>query len=633
MSSHLLKTSRFFTYLSLISLAIVLNGLFFPFITGKALFFRTCVEIALAAFIGYLILNPKHLSELKKRLLHPVSVSVLFFAIIYLLTALLSINPANAFWSNFERSEGALQILHYTGFFILLISLFNTKNDWKKLIWFLLILTIPISLYGLGQIIQSRQTPELAQQGFFSFILEPGRPSGTFGNTSYFGGFLTIVLLFSFWLFQHTHQKNQKITIAILAIIMLIGLYLSAATAALGAFGLGAAIFIALKSRALYHTSKKLYLGAIIGIITVISATGFIVWQSKAHNFYRAIGPRLWTWGSALSGIIEKPFIGWGSDNFPYVFDKYYNPNHFGIESWFDRAHNVFLDYFIAGGVILVAAYILIYFFYYKTLFSKNTRSLIDYKKWSPLFFIFPIIYLIQGLTIFEVLPVYIPLFLFLAFYVNFCSDFAPTIHQTSSSPTKTPELIGLTVIFTIFLVIFYFANWVPLRKNTSFMASVDFNGKSSDQVLKDFEATLEYWSPIGQQEIEEHLFLTTFNIFQLIQSRDSNLANTPQYIDNIVSVNEKWFHPEDYVGVKPIFIFNNMIAKAYELTSNPKYLQRAKEVSDLALKKAPTRVEFIELRAQSAILEDDQKTLKSLLATLKTIRPDLKFSTSTKEK
>jgi O-antigen ligase len=57
-------------------------------------------------------------------------------------------------------------------------------------------------------------------------------------------------------------------------------------------------------------------------------------------------------------GFKEKPVFGWGQENFNYVFNKYYNPAMFDQEQWFDRAHNEFLDWLIAGGLPAFFLYI-----------------------------------------------------------------------------------------------------------------------------------------------------------------------------------------------------------------------------------------------------------------------------------
>jgi Flp pilus assembly protein TadD len=53
----------------------------------------------------------------------------------------------------------------------------------------------------------------------------------------------------------------------------------------------------------------------------------------------------------AVEGAMERPVAGWGQENFSYVFNEHYMPSMWDQEQWFDRAHNQFLDWMIAGGV------------------------------------------------------------------------------------------------------------------------------------------------------------------------------------------------------------------------------------------------------------------------------------------
>ena len=66
--------------------------------------------------------------------------------------------------------------------------------------------------------------------------------------------------------------------------------------------------------------------------------------------------PRWTIWGMALEGAKERPLLGWGQENFNLVFNKYYQPELYGQEPWFDRVHNIFLDWLIAGGILGVGA-------------------------------------------------------------------------------------------------------------------------------------------------------------------------------------------------------------------------------------------------------------------------------------
>ena len=50
-------------------------------------------------------------------------------------------------------------------------------------------------------------------------------------------------------------------------------------------------------------------------------------------------------------------------DTFNYLFNENYNPKMWAHEQWFDRAHNVFLDWLVATGLLGLGFYLLLYFF------------------------------------------------------------------------------------------------------------------------------------------------------------------------------------------------------------------------------------------------------------------------------
>jgi len=63
----------------------------------------------------------------------------------------------------------------------------------------------------------------------------------------------------------------------------------------------------------------------------------------------------------ALQGAAERPLFGWGQEGFNYVFNTYYRPELVTQEPWFDRAHNVVLDWLIAGGIVGMLLYLSLY--------------------------------------------------------------------------------------------------------------------------------------------------------------------------------------------------------------------------------------------------------------------------------
>ncbi len=77
-------------------------------------------------------------------------------------------------------------------------------------------------------------------------------------------------------------------------------------------------------------------------------------------------------WPMAIEAFRENPIIGWGQDNFLFAFAKYYRPEMIAHEPWFDRTHNSFLDWLIAGGILGFIGYISLYIFAITTLIKST---------------------------------------------------------------------------------------------------------------------------------------------------------------------------------------------------------------------------------------------------------------------
>ncbi len=116
-----------------------------------------------------------------------------------------------------------------------------------------------------------------------------------------------------------------------------------------------------------------------------------------------------------------------GPENFTPVFDKYFNPNFYvpgqNTETWYDRAHSVFFDYLVETGILGLLSYLAIFVMFYWEFFRSRKRAAADDKGGSVsgtllngFVFAMPVAYLVQGVAIFDVLPMYVSLFAFLAF-------------------------------------------------------------------------------------------------------------------------------------------------------------------------------------------------------------------------
>jgi O-antigen ligase len=132
-------------------------------------------------------------------------------------------------------------------------------------------------------------------------------------------------------------------------------------------------------------------------------------------------------WGEAWKGFLERPVLGWGPENFTTVFDKFFNPNFYAPgqnnETWFDRAHSVYFDYLSETGILGLLAYLGMFAVFAYEFFSLKRRAKHEGSGHHNanilvrgLMLAMPVAYLVQGVAIFDVLPMYLCLFLFLAF-------------------------------------------------------------------------------------------------------------------------------------------------------------------------------------------------------------------------
>lgn len=103
---------------------IISTSLFFPYIAGKAFAFRLLVELATLLYIVLVAFDRSYLPK-KSAIL----ASIVVFTAILGISTLTAEDPTRSFWSNFERMEGYVTILHLFFFFIVAASVFRTKKS------------------------------------------------------------------------------------------------------------------------------------------------------------------------------------------------------------------------------------------------------------------------------------------------------------------------------------------------------------------------------------------------------------------------------------------------------------------------------------------------------------------------
>ena len=147
------SVAKFFIYLAPLSILIVASDMFFPFIVGKAIFFRVVVTLATLSFAAHLLFwsTEEEKRDAKEIAKNPVFLSISVFTLVFLVASAFAVNPQVAFWSNFERGEGGLQMIYYALFFMLLAFLLKTKKEWTSYLLYIVPIGAMVSLYAIGQ--------------------------------------------------------------------------------------------------------------------------------------------------------------------------------------------------------------------------------------------------------------------------------------------------------------------------------------------------------------------------------------------------------------------------------------------------------------------------------------------------
>lgn len=328
---------------------------FFPYVVGKNFAFRMIVEIMFFAWIALAILFPVYRPR-KSAILY----AVLGFTGVMGLATIFSFDPLRSFWSIFERMEGYVTLLHLAGYFLALSSVVEAEKKWTWLFRTMLGVSVIVGIGGLLE------------------LSDANRVAGILGNAAYLGSYAMLHAgLASFLLIRQKTARIERYVYAFIAFFNIWVMYHTATRGAMLGFLVGAilaALLFVVCSRAREEKRFRIIAGSIIALLIVIAGIFVSVkdapWveENRVLRRFASISledkttrSRLLVWNLALEGWKERPILGWGQENFDYVFLKYYDARLYDQEPFFDRAHNIFLDWLIAGGILGLLGYISLY--------------------------------------------------------------------------------------------------------------------------------------------------------------------------------------------------------------------------------------------------------------------------------
>ncbi|MCX6739502.1 MAG: O-antigen ligase family protein [Candidatus Parcubacteria bacterium] len=511
---------------------LVTGSMFFPFITGKNFGFRIIVEVIFALWVLLAYANTAYRPKFSWIMATAVSfVGIVFLADIF------GANPARSIWSNYERMEGFVALIHVFAFFVVTGSVL-TKDLWTKFLQTSVFAATIMALFGWIQYTGG------------AVINQGGRLDGRFGNAAYFGGYLLFNVFLTAFLMARTKKYNFLWwTYACAIVLQTTIMFLTETRGSMLGFFVGvtlsALLFIFLSKK--NPTMKKIAIGVVSFVIVFIVS----VFQFKDSNFVQShstlsrfatislsgstVDSRFMVWGMAIDGFKERPILGWGQDNFNVVFNKYYNPGMWNQEQWFDRAHDIFLDWLISAGFLGLFSYLLLFvlgvLFVWETGTKSGEKGLLKnisfaWKKYvsgeeehhllekSILTGLFAA-YFVHNIFVFDNLFSYILFFSILAFlHSGHVEEPTPVKNFTKKFIKENDRLplsyVAVPVLF-VFGMAMYIVNIKPIWASQAIIAGIQPHQDASGKVtftkenLDSFKQVIEY-DTFGNSEAREQL-------------------------------------------------------------------------------------------------------------------------------
>src|SRR3989344_524127 len=401
------------------------SHLFFPFITTKTFAFNIAVEVM---FLAWLFLCWKDNKYQLKFNLAVILMAV--YVLLIFISSLFGDYFYHSFWSNNERSEGIILLLHLFVFLLVLTNFFRQFRNWLYVFDIFFLASLLVSLYALCQYFHLSWLPVSSTDI---------RLAGTIGNAGYMAGYLIFSIFWGWLLFfnrPNLYLRTYYLAVIALEIFIVLNTFTRGGILALGFIGL---LFI-LYFLFYYFHNKYLKVVGLIFLVFLV-AVSILLFQNKNSSFiknYQILSrlasisttsttaqTRLMAWRSAYEGFKERPILGWGYENFYQPFDKYFNHKMYedvGSVVWFDRAHNIIFDRLLTGGLLGLFSYLSLLFlplYYLWRHYLKKEEAKNNY--FIPFIFTLVILaYFIQNFFIFEALVTYIPLFLTISFIYLF---------------------------------------------------------------------------------------------------------------------------------------------------------------------------------------------------------------------
>ncbi len=529
---------------------------FSPFEFTKGLVFRVVVEVLFVIWLALALVDKKYRPR----------VNVVFWLVNawflgYLVTSILGVDWSRSFWGTLERMGGFITQLHLWMYFIMLVAMFKTREDWELFFKISIVASFLNSLYALGQ-----------KANLGEFILGSGvtRVFGTVGNAALFAGYTLFNFFWAlYFLLQPKLSSAWRKFMAVAVILQFATILMTAVRGSIIALLVG--LVVVGLFYAFLGDNKKIKKG-VLGVVALIVVASFSFWlarntQTVQNNGFlkrvtdislqtKTIQTRFWTWQIAWEAFSEKPAFGWGPENFSVGFARHFNPlffESFGSETFWDRAHNLFLDILASMGLFGFAIYLSMIVVALYTLW-KIFKAKGEWRMLSVFAFVILLVYHIHTSFIFDNFPTYLMFFSLLGLLSWVFSQTGlaeeenkDVQHQDKKAEVQKPKtwlvFCGLFIVFLLSFPLLF----GPLNTNyTGTRALVASWAKKHQETIADYHAALESGA-FSSFEVRHRLASYAYDVAREQKQSKEEIQATLDFAISEVRKNVSE-HPLDYL-------------------------------------------------------------------------------------
>lgn len=609
---------------------IITPDLIFPYISGKNLAFRILVWFSFTMYLPLIFTSKNYRPRIT-----PLLLSIFFFTFIVGIADLAGINPQKSFWSNYERMEGYITIIYLTMLFVLLQSLIRTKREWRLLLNLFVLCGVIVCVYAILNPIPMRIT-RFSEQ----YI---GRVYGTLGNPPFLASYLLLIGFINLILISNTKNSLLKVIYIFALCFNIVVIYLTASRGAVIALLIGAILFLSLWFYLWKGVLKKKMAIVLVSVIMLFVVGGFFITKgadllsnSKIYQRFHgafsdpSVMSRIEAWRFAWNGFRERPFLGWGQENFIAIYTV--NKLRFTsqVQEFLDRGHNIIVDWIVNAGIIGLISYCTIFFFSIYTLYKRFKDDNIHKIEYITVLTVFAV-YLIQNLFTFDTISTYLIIYTLFA-YIDTSSVEDASVKIDIKSKKNFGLFIILTLSISLFLLSSYYAVLKPIKQGRAYykiMRAYPQRYQNYSLLLNDLNHALSYNSIANHYVRRQMVYIST----HILKKGTFDIEGSREFINETLKEVEKELNEEgenlekatliigffcDIAEVLPAFSSHaEELIKRY-ISINPEYEWLYSKLSDIYILKGDYDKAF-EITNKMVLYDplNDAKQLKLAIAAI----------------